>query len=50
MPFLERTVLVSCLFSWIWVMKFAKGNLDVCLACRTAITELITVWYVQVFS
>ena len=24
-----------------WVMNFAKGNLIVCLACRTAITELI---------
>ena len=26
-------------------MNFAKGNLVVCLACRTAITELIKFWY-----
>ena len=26
-------------------MNFAKGNLVVCLACRTATTELIKVWY-----
>ena len=45
MPYLGRKALISCLFSVIWVMNFAKGNLVVCHACRTDIAELIKVWY-----
>ena len=44
-PGRRRKPLILCLFCLIWIKNFAKGNLAVSLSSRTAITELIQLWY-----